>query len=190
MSATTRSAGSLRDHLARIEPYRSPALPARAPPVTHPSIAAGDGGDVLSAEQVESWAQRGFVPVDGIWPSELIDEAAAALVAGEGRGIGLGSGYEFPSALAPLNAITLHPRLLRAVGQLLRCDERELRLQESTAWGKTSVSGAAAADAMADGRPAMSNADQRMHMDYPNMYLTHRAACSAFQRLVIPSGIW
>ena len=76
---------------------------------------------------------------------------------------------EFPSTLGPLNEIVLHPRLLRAVAQLLQCDECELRLQECSACGKTSS--AAEATLSPEGRAAMSNADQRMHMDYPNMYV-------------------
>ena len=81
----------------------------------------------------------------------------------------MGEGQEFPSELGTINDVTLHPRLLRAVAQLLQTKEAELRLQESSAWGKA----ASAEPRPAAGHPPMSNQDQRMHMDYPNMYLTH-----------------
>ena len=92
------------------------------------------GGDTLTPEQEHSWRTRGFCLVDGVWPAELIAQAAAGLAAGEG--LGMGEGQEFPSDLGTINDVTLHPRLLRAVAQLLQTEETELRLQESSAWGK------------------------------------------------------
>ena len=165
---------SMAEHAATLEAFRSPSLPPREPPQmirpTPASADRGDDGDTLTAAQCGNWRSEGFALVSGVWPAELIAEATTGLIDG-GQAPGMGSGHEFPAALSPLNDIVLHPRLLRAVAQLLQCDERELRLQESSAWGKTSS--ASAATPSPEGRPAQSNADQRMHMDYPNMYLTH-----------------
>jgi len=63
-----------------------------------------------------------------------------------------------------VNEVTLHPRILKAVSQLLSCEISRLRLTQSDLWPK-------------QGRPGpvnqYDNWEQRIHVDYPNHYLTH-----------------
>jgi hypothetical protein len=61
--------------------------------------------------------------------------------------------------------VTLHPRLLRAVAQLLGNACTDLRLTQSDLWPKYGRSGRSGGD--------FDNADQRIHTDYPNHTLTH-----------------
>ncbi len=152
-----------------ISPSRNWIDPAPCLPET-----SGAGG-VLTSGQVASWRRHGFAFVDGVLPAELLAQARAdslALFPNAGSGeaehvtdFGSSGKMAFPSESAAANALTLHPRLLRAVAQLLDVDVRRLRLTQSDLWPKygrherTGGSG--------------DNADQRMHLDYPNHYLTH-----------------
>jgi len=161
---------SLSEHLSELEPFRAPALPPRQAPTIYPSPAlTGDPqGNTLSTTQIKNWHHQGFCLVDDVWPNELMRQAVTELTA-TALAPGMGQGKEFPSDLESLNEITLHPRLLRVIAQLLNTDESGIRLQESECWAKTSAVGGPPVD----GWPALSNSDQRIHMDYPNMYLTH-----------------
>lgn len=131
--------------------------------------------DVLTAAQVAAWRERGFALVDGVLPMELVQraraDAAAAFPApgsAESEAVndfGSGGRMEFPAPSAAVNALTLHPRLLRAVAQLLGVETTSLRLTQSDVWpkyGRKKRSGA-----------ERDNSDQRMHVDYPNHTLTH-----------------
>ena len=84
-----------------------------------------------------------------------------------GRYRNFGSAVVFPAGHQGFDHLTLHPRLLASVGQLLGCPVTELRLTQSDLWPKY-------------GRPAdtgavdrYDNNDQRIHVDYPNHTLAH-----------------
>ena len=126
----------------------------------------------LGGDQVASWRERGAAVVHGLVPVGLVE--AAGRHAREHYGVrttdrpgGFGSDGQlvFPSEVAAVDEITLHPRLMAAVGQLLDCAVRDLRLTQSDLWAKWGRS-----------RPvddAFDNHDQRIHVDYPNHMLTH-----------------
>ena len=128
--------------------------------------------DPLAPEQVERWREEGFALVDGLLPPALIEQAAADALAhlpgavGEGHDdFGSGGRMEFPSPSDAANELTLHPRMLGAVAQLLGTPVEELRLTQSDLWPKR-------------GREEVSthprdNRDQRIHVDYPNHTLLH-----------------
>ena len=139
--------------------------------VATPSAARGfDEPLPLSPEQVASWRERGFAVVDGLLPAALVAAARDDL-----RDMEVGPltrGAQFPSGSAALDAVSTHARLRAAVAQLLGAPR--LQLLQSEAWSKRAEpSAAAAARALLGAGAAYSNADQRMHMDYPNHYLTH-----------------
>ncbi len=136
-----------------------------------PTPVPAAGGAVLSTDQVASWRERGFAFTAGLLPHELLERACEDALArfpapGSGeaeaiRDFGSGGHFEFPSASDAANAITLHPRLLAAVAQLLGVPVRALRLTQSDLWAKYGRAGGG------------GNDDQRIHMDYPNHTLTH-----------------
>ena len=139
-----------------------------------PALTAGAGqGAVLSPDQTESWRERGFALVDGVIPDSLLVEARRVIdgllpKAGTndvGRYFGSGGRLVFPTGHRSLDDITLHPRLLAAVAQLLSVEVGDLRLTQSDIWAKYG-------HGKKDGDD-LSNDDQRIHMDYPNHYLTH-----------------
>ena len=133
-----------------------------------------DGPDdaPLSAAHVRAWRDSGAVVVDGLLPLDLVlggrtaARAAFAPPTGDGPAdFGSGGSFVFPAEVDAVNALTLHPRLLAAVAQLLGCGVRELRLSQSDLWAK-----------FGRGKPIddpVDNADQRMHVDYPNHTLLH-----------------
>ena len=133
------------------------------------------GGTVFTSGQRESWRQAGFALVDGLLPDDLINEAGALaretfplLSRAEREGItdfGSRGSMEFPTGHGPVDAITLHPRMLAAVAELLDTPVRELRLTQSDLWPKFGRE--------ERGGGAYDNTDQRMHVDYPNHTLTH-----------------
>jgi hypothetical protein len=128
----------------------------------------------LTDVQVASWRERGFALVDGVLPRSLLERAhadaldlfpAAGSPTSESLAeFGSGGRLQFPATRASVNEITLHPRLLGAIAQLLDVSERELRLTQSDLWPKY-------------GRSTRSserdNDDQRIHVDYPNHSLLH-----------------
>lgn len=145
-----------------------------ATPAVEPGTA---GGLSLHAEQVRSWRENGFALVDGLFPADLIERARAESVplfptAGspESEAVtdyGSEGLMEFPTPSDAINEITLHPRLLGAISQLLGVRVRDLRLTQSEPWPKYGRRSGPA------GR--FDNQDQRMHVDYPNHTLTHPA---------------
>ena len=90
---------------------------------------AAVGTVVLTDEQVESWREAGFALVDGVIPDALLERAISdaeaafpAPASDEARRVtdfGSGGRMVFPAPSDAVNAITLHPRLLSAVAQLL-----------------------------------------------------------------------
>jgi Phytanoyl-CoA dioxygenase (PhyH) len=130
---------------------------------------------ILTPEHVASWRERGFAFVAGLFPADLVAElhtAARALFPVPGTpeaaaitDFGSGGRMTFPSRCAAFNAITLHPRLLIGIGQLLGRAVTDLRLTQSDLWPK-----------YGRGTTTMQpgdNDDQRMHVDYPNHTLAH-----------------
>lgn len=145
----------------------------------HPSKALdAPGVDVLTDDQVAGWRSQGFALVDGVLPAELVDRLGVAAQthfadAGSAEGeatTDFGSAVNFPSRLSGFNEVTLHPRLLAAVGQLLGRAPHSLRLSQSDIWPKYGRAERAAG--------AYDNQDQRIHIDYPNHTLAHPAPWS------------
>ncbi len=136
---------------------------------------ANDGAMPLTAAQIESWRERGFSFVSELFPRVLVEELKAdalARVPAPGSAeaariadFGSDGQLTFPARSRAFNAITLHPRLLAAITQLLGVPTTELRLTQSDLWPKygRTVRPTDLAD----------NDDQRMHVDYPNHTLTH-----------------
>lgn len=142
------------------------------------AIEPGQSGiPVLFEEQVRSWRENGFALVDGVFPRDLIGRARAeslpffpAAGSPESEAVtdyGSQGTMEFPTPSDAINEITLHPRLLAAVSQLLGLRVQDLRLTQSEPWAKYGH------EASSGG--ALDNQDQRMHVDYPNHTLTHPA---------------
>ncbi len=132
----------------------------------------GDG-PVLTASQIDRWRQRGFALVDGVVPAETVERLRTAAekrfpspgtTAAAGI-VDFGSALVFPADIPAFNEVTLHPRLLTAVGQLLGQSPGELRLTQSDLWPKYGRSDGA--------RAGGDNQDQRIHVDYPNHMLVH-----------------
>ena len=77
-----------------------------------------------------------------------------------------GAGTGFPFAAKPFNDLTLHPRALKAVGQLLERDETALRLTQAGAGAKYG--------GMGQGGPTdLGGSDQGFHRDYGKGALRH-----------------
>ena len=103
-------------------------------------------GNVLSEAQIIEWREHGFALVDGVFPSALLAQArddALAVFPSAGsdaadavNDFGSSGNMEFPAASGAVNDLTLHPRLLRAVAQLLAVETLELRLTQSDLWPK------------------------------------------------------
>jgi hypothetical protein len=130
---------------------------------------------VLTAAQQSSWREAGFALVDDLLPRDRLEEAKAVgeetfpLLTREERekvtDFGSRGSLEFPTGRPAVDSITLHPRILGAVSELLAVPVREIRLTQSDLWpkfGRTARAGG-----------AYDNTDQRIHVDYPNHTLTH-----------------
>ena len=135
--------------------------------------------DTLTPEQVQHWREKRYLVVDNIWPMELMQEAAAQweaycptptsyehaaeLKAREGGGPG---GFPYGPEMMASNQSTLHPRILRAVAQLLGTDELQL----------TQSGGGAKYGALGHEMPRLAEqqegfgevGDQPLHKDYGN----------------------
>jgi len=146
--------------------------------ISSASIPSGstNSTDVLTREQITSWKEQGFALVDDIVPCELLQNVlryansiypapGSKETANMDSGIGSGQRVVFPAQHSEdFNNIVLHPRLLRAVSQLLGEPEEHLRLTQAELWPKY-------------GRPSTANSrdnsEQRVHCDYPNHTLVH-----------------
>jgi len=129
----------------------------------------------LNPAQVSAWRDEGFAIVDDLLPGDLLERAradAANVFPAAGspeaervNDFGSLGKLTFPAESDAVNEITLHPKLLGAVAQLLGIAVPDLRLTQSDLWakyGRATRSGG-----------SLDNADQRMHVDYPNHTLTH-----------------
>lgn len=113
--------------------------------------------------------------VDGVFPQELVEvarteggscfPAAGSPESERINDFGSGGALAFPAEVHAINMLTLHPRILGAVAQLLRIGPRELRLTQSDVWAKYGREVRSGGD--------RDNTDQRIHADYPNHTLTH-----------------
>jgi hypothetical protein len=150
------------------------STPAYATPAAAPETSSGLP---LHPEQIQAWRENGFALVDGLFAADLIERARAECLpffpspgsseSEEVTDYGSQGTMEFPSPSDSINEITLHPRLIGAVSQLLGVDVWDLRLTQSEPWAKYGRAN------RAGGR--FDNQDQRMHVDYPNHTLTHPA---------------
>jgi hypothetical protein len=130
---------------------------------------------VLHPAQVTRWREQGFAFVAGMFEPELVDALRAAArdrfpapgspEAARIADFGSGGQLNFPSPAEGFNEITLHPRLLTAIAQLLEVKVTDLRLSQSDLWPK--YGHAARTPSRQD------NDDQRIHVDYPNHTLAH-----------------
>ncbi len=137
-----------------------------------PARPASAGREPLTSDQVASWRERGFAVVDDVFPVGAVEDARRdALEPFSGAppsghtDFGSRGRLEFPAESDAVNALTLHPRLLGAVAQLLAVPIEQIRLTQSDLWPKW-------------GREAptdhpLDNRDQRIHVDYPNHTLLH-----------------
>ena len=93
---------------------------------------SADGSDgPLSAAQVNRFEREGLLLLDGLFPVELVAEAAeAAQSYGQ-----LGGQYPYSDELECFNTITLHPHLLTAASQLLQ-GETDLRIYNAHSMNK------------------------------------------------------
>jgi hypothetical protein len=158
----------------RLGQQSSAGRPIHASPAASPET---NGGLPLHEEQIRSWRENGFALVDGLFALDLIELARAESMpffpsprSDESEAVtdyGSGGAMEFPTPSNAINEITLDPRLLGAVSQLLGVHVWDLRLTQSEPWAKYGRVN------KAGGR--FDNQDQRMHVDYPNHTLTHPA---------------
>jgi hypothetical protein len=139
----------------------------------------GFTGPTLSAQHVEQWRQAGYVFLNGVLPQSLVARTRHQSESAFGKlqqGQQPGEGLAFPflntakyGQLDAANEIPLHPRLLCTVSQLLDVPVEQIMLGQAELWCKVGEA------AGLDGWALLQNQDQRMHMDYPNHYLTHPA---------------
>ena len=138
---------------------------------------------VLTPTQVQEFRDAGCVLVHGIWPNHVITAAAHAaseiepLDQSARRPARMTRGAEghdaaraFPFDTPALNTVTLHPRILTAVAQLLDVAVDELRLTQGALDGKWGV---VLPPALAPPAPTSYSwgtavGDQPMHCDYGN----------------------
>ncbi|MDA1298624.1 MAG: phytanoyl-CoA dioxygenase family protein [Proteobacteria bacterium] len=140
----------------------------------------GPGEGILSEAEVSQFRHAGFVVVNGLWPEELVAQASSearelhpparileAVQAGTRfRGFSAmpWTGWGEASADAALNQMTIHPRALGAVAQLMGVNMMDLRLSQSHVIAKVGR--------MID-RPGHQShgtieGDQDIHVDYGN----------------------
>ena len=128
----------------------------------------------LNPSQISSWREAGFVFVHGLidlstidamadaarkhYPDPGSDEAAAI------TDFGSTGAMNFPSQIQALNRITLEESLLHAVSDLLGVEVCETRLTQSDVWAKYGRE---------TQKSIQDNADQRIHIDYPNHTIAH-----------------
>jgi hypothetical protein len=119
----------------------------------------------LPKEVLENWKQHGCAVISNFLPEELVDRAKQEMIdlinnTPDNVKDDFG-GYSFPFAPEgkSLNEIVLHPLILSLARTALNS---EVLLTQGEAWLKKST----------PLRP-LGNQDQRIHMDYPNHYLTH-----------------
>jgi hypothetical protein len=124
----------------------------------------------LTPTHITQWKTAGYCVVSTFFPPDDYATADRVVCAQSTEDIthtcGFGSKdgcMEFPTDEPALNLLTLHPKLIRSCQVLL--GSKDIRLIQSDVWSKTGRK-------VSETSPE-SNQDQRMHMDYPNNYLTY-----------------
>ena len=87
---------------------------------------SGRHSAVLSEADVQSWRQHGFCLVNGVFPDELLQRVVndcntvfPSPMSEEAKKINYYGGFvNFPSTYGSVNELSLHPRIMAAVGQL------------------------------------------------------------------------
>ncbi len=155
-------------------PEEHPARhPARKWIDATPANAAGP--NVLPGDQIEAWRTRGFCLVSGVFETDLLQRltdyatsrnpAPVDPAAAEVSDFGSAGQLNFPAQNRAFNEVTLHPRLLAAISELLGTPIPGLRLTQSDLWPKYGRAEKTAGP--------LDNTDQRIHIDYPNHNLAH-----------------
>ena len=131
----------------------------------------------LTREQIRSWREQGYTFVSGLIPDSLIsdlrddaqsfypDPSEAKL--SHYNHFGSNGHFVFPSNYSSANDVSLYPKLLRAVADLLGVELKDVRLTQSDLWPKYGGN---------NFEDLSENRDQRIHCDYPNHTLTHPPA--------------
>lgn len=140
-----------------------------------PTPAPGPDGSPLADTQVHGWRERGFALVTDLLEASDVEQLRADGLAYFPSGdthesktmnhFGSAEHFVFPSASQAMNRIALHPRLLAACAQLMGVPVSEMRLTQCDLWPKYGRD-------PSPGDP-LDNADQRIHVDYPNHTLVH-----------------
>ena len=137
-----------------------------------PSDVLSDGQ--LTDDQVESWRERGFVFVRGLFPAAMVSalrqdalsfypDPLSENFSGYSH-FGSDGKFVFPADSESSNELTLFKGLLVAVASLLGVRVEDLRLTQSDLWPKYGGT---------NSEDSPENRDQRIHCDYPNHTLTH-----------------
>lgn len=141
-------------------------------PVINPEILGPSDfeGRTLSERQVAQWRDEGFLLVDGVFSGDAVhaalDDITRFQMSKQGTNdFEVGDGKTFPTKLSNLDALSISPRLLTAIEQLL--GTTDIRMSQAETWKKVGLVFQPGED------NTFSNQDQRMHMDYPNHTLVH-----------------
>ena len=162
--------------------------PTRAPRWAEPEdVSAAPDDAVLTAAQVAQWRTQRYLVLDGLYPSQLVEDTvrchtkqfptptpehtAAELAVGAGGGFGgIGTGREFPfdAEHDVYNMLTLHPRALKVCEQLLgTSDLRVTRSNYGAKYGALGLEKPRTAPNQ-NGWDGSVTGDQGMHWDYGN----------------------
>jgi hypothetical protein len=122
---------------------------------------------ILTWEQLNQWKKKGWVCVKNfvnVNDCKRDMELEYPLNANNPiQDFGSGGLTEFPCKYNSINKMTVHPRIILAVQQLL--NDENIILTQSVAWAKYYVN--------PKNKSSSSNHDQRIHMDWGNHYWTH-----------------
>jgi hypothetical protein len=150
----------------------------------YPEVLTGDPsrarGPVLSEAQLSRFHNDGFIVVTGLWPAETIDVAAAEartlhpaeqIIRDARAGKYHRTRTEMPwtqqgdaAPDATLNHMTIHPRALHAIAQLLGSDPIDIRLSQSHVIAKHGQ----LIDRPGHPSDGTISGDQDIHVDYGN----------------------
>ena len=133
---------------------------------------------VLNEEQLSQFREDGFIVVSGLWPNDLIERASkeARILHPPEEVIekhqsatpmpffGSKGGTDDRGSDAALNHMTIHPRALALVAQLMNTEEINLRLSQSHIIAKYG----ALIDKPGDPNHGHITGDQELHVDYGN----------------------
>ena len=165
----------------------------------HPDSLAGSAApEILNSAQIDRFRHDGFLVVTGLWPDEFITQAAeeaAGLhpfdeVVENRRGFSEMPWVQQREA-APdvaLNHMTVHPRALAAVAQLMEVTVLDLRLSQSHLIAKYGHH----INRPGEARDGTIAGDQDIHVDYGNntlMVPPHRTSAEAVACLCYYSDV-